>query len=76
MLLHLPSCYTSQHSRVCIVHIALTLSNSGLSIRVFSSIKPLIPIITFKDTMWTQALLSDKQAVKACRTVSSLGKAF
>ena len=29
---------TSQHSRVCIVHLALTLSNPGLPIRVFSSI--------------------------------------
>ena len=75
-MLYLPSRYTSQHSRVCTVRIALTSSNSGLSIRVFSSIKPLIPTITFKDTMWTQALLSDKQVVKACRTVSSLGKAF
>ena len=75
-MLHLPSRYTSQHSRVCTVHLALTLFNFGLSIRVFSSIKPLIPTITFKDTMWTQSLMSDKQVVKMCRTVSSLGKAF
>ena len=75
-MLHLASRYTSQHTRVCTVHLALSLSNSGLSIRVFSSIKPLIPTITFKDTMWTQAPMSDKQVVKACRTVSSLGMAF
>ena len=75
-MLHLPSHYTSQHSRVCTVRIALTSSNSVLSICMFSSIKPLLPTITFKDTMWTQALMSDKQVVKACRTVSSLGKEF
>ena len=43
---------------------------------MFSPFKPVIPTITFKDTMWTQALMSDKQVVKACRPVSSLGKAF
>ena len=75
-MLHLPSRYTSQHSRVCTVHLALTISNSGVSIHIFSLIKPLIPTITFKDTMWTQALLSDKQVVKVCRSVSSLGKEF
>ena len=37
-MLQLLSRYTSQHSRVCIVHLALTLSNPGLPIRVFSSI--------------------------------------
>ena len=47
-MLQLLSRYTSQHSRVCIVHLALTLSNPGLPIRVFFSIKPLIPTITFK----------------------------
>ena len=52
-MLQLLSRYTSQHSRVCIVHLALTLYNPSLPIRVFSSIKPLIPTITFKDTTWT-----------------------
>ena len=75
-MLHLPSRYTCQHTHVCAVHLTLTLSNSGLPIRVFSSIKPLIPTITFKDTMWTQAPMSDKQVVKACRSVSSLGMEF
>ena len=40
-MLQLLSRYTSQHSqnsRVCMVHLALTLSNPGLPIRVFSSI--------------------------------------
>ena len=75
-MLHLPSRYTCQHTRVCAVYLTLTLSNSGLPIRIFSSIKPLIPTIAFKDMMWTQALMSDKQVVKACRSVSSLGMAF
>ena len=61
-MLQLLSRYTSQHSRVCIVHLALTLSNPGLPIRVFSSIKPLIPT----DTTWTQTLMPDKQVVTAC----------
>ena len=68
-MLQLLSHYTSQHSCVCnvyIVHLALTLSNPGLPIRVFSSIKPLIPTITFKDTTWTQTLMPDKQVVTAC----------
>ena len=65
-MLQLLSRYTSQHSRVCIVHLALTLSNPGLPIRVFSSIKLLIPTITFKDTTWTQTLMPDKQVVTAC----------
>ena len=65
-MLQLLSRYTSQHSRVCTVHLALTLSNSGLLIRVFSSIKPLISTITFKDTTWTQTLMPDKQDVTAC----------
>ena len=59
-MLQLLSRYTSQHSRVCIVHLALTLS---LPICVFSSIKPLIPTITFKGTTWTQTLMPDKQVV-------------
>ena len=63
-MLHLTSCYTSQHSRVCAVYLVLTLSNSGLPIRIFSLIKPLIRTITFEDTMWTQTLMSDKQVVK------------
>ena len=75
-MLHLASPYTSQLTHVCTVHLALILSNPGLFIRVFSSIKPLIPTIAFKDTMWTQALMSDKQVVKVYITVSSLGKAF
>ena len=70
-MLHLPSCYTSQHTCVCAVHLALTLSNSGLPIRVFSSIKPVIPTITFKDMMWTQAPMSDKQVVKVCESVQN-----
>ena len=65
-MLQLLSRYTSQHSRVCIVHLALTLSNPGLPIRVFSSIKPLFPTITFKDMTWTQTLMPDKQVVTAC----------
>ena len=65
-MLQLLSRYTSQHSRVCIVHLALTLSNPGLPIHVFSSIKPLIPTITFTDTTWTQTLMPDKQVVTAC----------
>ena len=66
-MLHLLSRYTSKHSRVCTVCIALALSNSDLSMREFSLIKPLIPTITFKDTMWTQTFLSYKQVVKVSR---------
>ena len=65
-MLQLLSRYTSQHGRVYIIHLALTLSNPGLPIRVFSSIKPLFPTITFKDTTWTQTLMPDKQVVIAC----------
>ena len=65
-MLQLLSRYTSQHSCVCTVDLALTLSNSGLPIRIFSSIKPLIPTITFNDTTWTQTLMPDKQVVTAC----------
>ena len=65
-MLQLLSRYTSQHSCVCIVHLALTLSNSDLPIRIFYSVKPLIPTITFKDTTWTQTLMPDKQVVTAC----------
>ena len=75
-MLHLLSRYTSQHSRVCTVHLGLTLSNYGVYLCVFSSIKPLIHTITFKDTTWTQTLMSDRQVMKVCRTVSSLGMAF
>ena len=75
-MIHLLSRYTSQHSRVCAVHLTLTLSNSGSPIRIFSLIKPLIRIITFKDMTWTQTLMSGKQVMKACRTLSSLGMAF
>ena len=66
-MLHLPSCYTSQHSRICIVHIALALSNSGLPICTFSLIKPLIHTKTFKDAMWTQTLVPYEQVVKVSR---------
>ena len=70
IMLQLPSHYTSQHSRVCTVHLALTLSNHEfVHTHVFFD-------QTSKDTMWTQALLSDKQVVKMCRTVSSLGRHF
>ena len=65
-MLQLLSRYTSQHSRVCIVHLALTLSNPGLPICVFPSIKPLILTITFKGMTWTQTLMSDKQVMTAC----------
>ena len=65
-MLQLLSRYTSQHNHVCTVHLALALSNSGLPICIFSSIKPLIPTITFKDTTWTQTLMPDKQVVTAC----------
>ena len=75
-MVHLPSHYTSQYTCVCIVHLALTPSNSGLPIHVFSLIKPLIPTTTFKDMMWTQAPMSDIQVVKAYTTVRSLGMAF
>ena len=75
-MLHPPSRYTSQRNRVCAVYLALTLSNSGLPICVFSLIKLLIHTITFKDKMWTQTLMSHKQVVKACRTASSLRMVF
>ena len=55
LVLHLASPYTSQLTHVCTFHLALTLSSPCLFIGVFSSIKPLIPTITIKDTMWTQA---------------------
>ena len=41
--------------------------NSDLPIHVFSLIKPLIHIITFKDTMLSQILMSDKQL--SCESV-------
>ena len=37
LVLHLASRCTSQPNRVCTVHLTLTLSSSGLSIRIFSS---------------------------------------
>ena len=69
-MLQLPTHYTSQHNRVYTVHLALTLSNSVLLSRVYSTIQYLIPTITFKDTTWTQTLMPDKQVVTACCTVS------
>ena len=60
LVFQLSSHYTIQYTRVSTVHLTLTLSSTGSPLRVFSPFKPLIPTITFKDTMWTQALMSDK----------------
>ena len=56
----LSSHYTTQYTHVSTVHLALTLSSTGSPLHLFSSFKPLIPTITFKDMMWTQAVMSDK----------------
>ena len=49
-----------------------------LPMHVFSPLKPLNQTITFKDShmICAQALMTDKQVVKVCRTVNYLEKAF